>query len=212
MEGAIERHREVLREIASDGDGGALGPFASVSDPANFVWMGGRPRPTVERFELHSRLIGQVLDGCPDALSERRAVVMAGPPGAGKGFVQETVLGGLASFVPVDPDGFKELLLVHEIGSGGLDRMTTPLMREYMARGEKFAPMEYSTLIHQESSYVAQRMRNELMETGTNLVIDTVLRDRAGGGGCGELFVAPRVHLRGGRRGDDSGAFSRVTA
>lgn len=175
----VERHAQALREVARDPLGGAKGPYASTSNPDYFVTVRGQPVPTAMRRELHRRLLDEVRGRFPDAVEGRRAVVMAGPPGAGKGYIQKNKLDGLKDFVVVDPDQFKELLVKHEVSVEGLAAMTPPSMEALAAMGERFAPMEYSTLVHEESSYLAAQLRRELLEAGTNLVIDTVLKDQA---------------------------------
>lgn len=176
IDDVVGRHHTALRRVAIDADSVALGPYSSIAQPENFLMVGGKPQPTRARNELHKELIQQVLDTRPAAAERRHAVVMAGPPGAGKGYVQREALGGLMDHVVGDPDMFKELLLDHELRSGGLAALTTPLMREYMAAGERFAPMEFASLVHEESSMLAKQLQRDMLQQGTNFVFDTVLR------------------------------------
>lgn len=174
----VERHHAALRVVAADADMSPTGPYATVSDPTKFVRLGSRYLPLPERARLHDELIAEALVGrAPE--HERRAVVMAGPPGAGKGYVQETQLGGAPGYLVVDADMFKEALVSHELRSGALDAMTPPVMRRYAEEGERFAPFEYASLVHEESSLLAKRLQEQQLAKGTNLLLDTVLKNEA---------------------------------
>ncbi|RRD45810.1 zeta toxin family protein, partial [Arachnia propionica] len=48
-------------------------------------------------------------------------------------------------------------------------------VKELETQGERFFPLDLATLVHEESSLLAQRMRKEAMQDGCNIVIDTVL-------------------------------------
>lgn len=176
----VERHRAALRDVIAASDMGPTGPYATVSDPRKFSEARGVLEPTPERKALHDALMEQHLSTFENVSYERRAIVMAGPPGAGKGHVQAEQLGGVPGFVVCDPDAFKELLIAHELESGGLDSMTSPRMRDYAAQGERFAPMEFATQIHAESSYLNERFQDRMLSQGANVVFDTVLNGKAG--------------------------------
>lgn len=178
LDEVVERHHAALRVVAADEAMSPIGAYATVSDPAKFVRIGSKYQPTVLRSQLHDELIAKALEGQSPERG-RRAVVMAGPPGAGKGYVQESQLGGLPGFLVVDADMFKEALIEHEVAVGGLERMTPPVMHEFAAAGERFAPFEYASLVHEESSFLAKRLQAEQLAKGTNLVLDTVLKNTA---------------------------------
>ena len=178
LDDVVERHHAALRVVAADEAMSPVGAYATVSDPEKFVKIGSKFQPTVPRSQLHDALIAKVLEGQSPERG-RRAVVMAGPPGAGKGFVQDSQLGGLPGFLVVDADMFKEALIEHEVAVGGLERMTPPVMQEFAAAGERFAPFEYASLVHEESSFLAKRLQAEQLAKGTNLVLDTVLKNTA---------------------------------
>lgn len=178
LDEVVERHYAALRVVAMDEAMAPTGAYATISDPAKFVRVGSRYLPTVERARLHDALIEQAVKAQSPG-HDRRAVVMAGPPGAGKGYVQESQLGGLPGFLVVDADMFKEALVEHELSVGGLEDMTPPVMREFAEEGERFAPLEYASLVHEESSSLAKRLQSEQLVKGTNLVLDTVLKNTA---------------------------------
>lgn len=170
------RHIEVVRELSTPG--GVLdkdGPNATVHNPAWFYLGTGVPRRG--RAQLHERLKQEVLDRYPQAKKERRALVLAGPPGAGKGSVAGRVLGDdREAFVIVDPDDFKSLLLREALADGSYEAWIKPdAVREMEAHGERLYPLELAALVHEESSMLAAQLREDLIATETNVVVDVVL-------------------------------------
>ena len=93
--GAIDAHRETVRALAKPGQVLAPdGPSATVHNPAWFRYVAGRAIPRSGRAELHDRLIREVVESRPGVRSENRAIVLAGPPGAGKSTVlRDEILG-----------------------------------------------------------------------------------------------------------------------
>ncbi len=170
-----QRHIDLVRELSRTG--GSLdkdGPNATKSNPA---WFRAGSLPHRERRELHSRLRDEVRAQTPDAAQEGRALVLAGPPGAGKGRVAETILGDqLRGYVNVDADEFKKLLLRQAIADGSYESFIKPAaVRELEEAGEKFYPLELAALVHNESGDLAAALREDLIAEGTNLIVDTVL-------------------------------------
>lgn len=178
LDEVVGRHHAALRVVAAHVDMAPTGAYATVSDPTKFLKVGSRYVPTLERARLHDELIAKALGGQSPEL-EHQAVVMAGPPGAGKGHVQGSQLGGLPGYLVIDADMFKEALVEHELHSGGLVGMTPPSMGSYAEAGERFAPFEYASLVHEESSILAKRLQSEQLAKGTNVVLDTVLKNEA---------------------------------
>ncbi|RRD45812.1 zeta toxin family protein, partial [Arachnia propionica] len=48
-------------------------------------------------------------------------------------------------------------------------------VKELETQGERFFPLDLATLVHEESSKLAKRMRHLAIEKGANMVVDTVL-------------------------------------
>lgn len=120
---------------------------------------------------LHRQWIQEVIDDAArrgEIKHEGRAIVMAGPPGAGKGTVQRERLNDVPGYVQCDPDMFKEKIIQHELDSGNLDRLKTPLVKELEAQGYTFAPMEFAALVHEESSMLSRKLQKALRKDGTN--------------------------------------------
>lgn len=172
----VAQHFEVLREIMATPEMEPTGPLATVSNPRYFRDLGFGPIPTPERRELHTRWLDEAMGEVGATNQDRHAVVMAGPPGAGKGYVQGSQLGGLPGYVVCDPDEFKKRIIEHALDSGTLDEMKSERVKEFEAQGERFAPMEFASLVHEESSYLAARLQDRLMRQGDNVVLDTVLK------------------------------------
>lgn len=178
---SIERHYAALRQVMADPDMNPRGPYATISQERYFDNSGARPRETSERRALHRQWIQEVLDKSSERgeiKHEGKAIVMAGPPGAGKGTVQRERLNDVPGYVQCDPDIFKEKIIQHELDSGNLDRLKTPLVKELEAQGYKFAPMEFAALVHEESSMLSAKLQKALRKDGTNYVIDTVLKSQ----------------------------------
>ncbi|MBF4618219.1 zeta toxin family protein [Clavibacter sp. VKM Ac-2873] len=161
-----------LRALSSRG--GSLSPdspHASTNNPD--WWRDGDPTP--ERRVVHNRLLRQERQAHPGVRQEKRALLLAGPPGAGKSTARDAVLGGdSARFRSIDPDRFKELLLAEAIADGSYERRILPGELS-SASGPSFHPMELASLVHEESSFLANRLRDQAIADGDNVVIDTVL-------------------------------------
>ncbi|WP_260465157.1 zeta toxin family protein, partial [Arachnia propionica] len=85
----------------------------------------------------------------PEVRQERRAVVLAGPPGAGKSTTLQRVLQEeVAGFVHVDADEFKSLLLHEAVADGSYESWLKPArVKELETQGERFFPLDLATLV-----------------------------------------------------------------
>lgn len=121
----------------------------------------------------------------------RAAVVMAGPPGAGKGFVLRG-RADLAGYLTIDADRVKTQLLEHDVRSGRLDQ----LLARGLPDGAPVRPEELASLVHVESTYLADQMRQLALAEGFNVIIEGTLQWQGQGPRLiGELRSATYDHL-----------------
>ncbi|MGW6018311.1 zeta toxin family protein [Oerskovia enterophila] len=146
----------------------------------------GAIEPTTARLREDARA------ETPGARQEGKAIVLAGPPGAGKGFVQGNVPGrDKDAWLVVDADRFKEKLLREAMADGSYETFLKPdAVREREEAGEPFFPLELAALVHEESSHLARVLRDEALREGTNVVIDSVLSKPAAAVELGQKLAA----------------------
>lgn len=172
-----EQHRETIRFLSRPG--GALdkdGPHSSLNNPAWFM-TSSLDVPRRVRADLWDELLTEARREHPGARREGKAIVMAGPPGAGKSTVRQNVLGvDESAWLIVDADDFKTKLLREAMADGSYEGFFKPEeVRRRELDGEPFFPLELASLVHEESSLLAKALRDEALENGTNVVLDTVL-------------------------------------
>lgn len=171
---AVAQHMATVRELSKPGQ--ALAPNAPTATTQNPAWWyEGEPTPARDR--LHRRLLDEARAAAPDVEQKRRAIILAGPPGAGKSTVLSDVLGAHRDkYLVVDADEFKRSLLREAQADGSYESWLMPeAIRAREAAGERFYPLELASLVHEESSYLAKELRSDAIEAGDNIVIDTVL-------------------------------------
>ncbi|WP_255318497.1 zeta toxin family protein [Cellulomonas gelida] len=101
-------------------------PYATVN---NRAWFASPGRPRLARAELHEELVARALGDRTSASGRSRpsAIVLAGPPGAGKGTMRRQLLGAeVGSWLVVDADDFKRALLAAALEDGTYDRLIVP--------------------------------------------------------------------------------------
>lgn len=150
-------------------------PTASISNPD---WFGPGGEPRAARRRMHRQYITERVAGIqPD--QRRHAVMLAGPPGAGKSHLRgHELAGAIEGHLLIDPDEIKGWLLRVAERDESLDAfLKPPAVRELERAGEKFFPMELSALVHMEAVQVADAMRGEAVRRGLPMVLDGVLSD-----------------------------------
>lgn len=121
----MQEHRDLVIQLSKPG--GALSSSASTATVRNPEWFlsrtdGALPILRASRARLHKSLMDQYRANSSGALKERKAIVMAGPPGAGKGYVQGVLLGdSKKDYLTLDADEFKRALLEQAIQDGSYE-------------------------------------------------------------------------------------------
>lgn len=171
----VTAHRETVRELMRPGQVLAVdSPYGTTMQRA---WFTAPDSPTPERRAMHRRLLEEFRAEHPDVEAGRQAIVLAGPPGAGKSTVLRSLLGEQGDrWLVVDADEFKHRLLTEAMADGTYEAVIKPdEIKAREAAGEPFAPLELASLVHEESSQLASTARNAAIADGLNVVVDTVL-------------------------------------
>lgn len=175
----IEQHRQSVSDLSAPGEALARdSAHVTVRNPDWFtevepgVWVA-----TDVRKQLHEQLKNEFLAAVPEVRADRRALVLAGPPGAGKSTLLGQVLeGNLEHYVVIDSDEFKEALLREAQSDGSYESWIKPqIVKDLEVQGEEFFPLDLATLVHEESSILAEQLRSDCIDLGYNLVVDKVL-------------------------------------
>lgn len=167
-----DRYVNPSEEDLANGIGGQTEDlYDKVYDPASGKSNIYKP----ERARQHQAILKQMLDTYKDYPREGKAIVMAGPPGAGKssflkahgrevfGVEVEEEKGKppARNFVTINPDDFKEFIEVEPERYPGLEEN------------------ELAAIKHEESSHLAKMATQIFMEAGYNVIIDITLGSAA---------------------------------
>jgi predicted kinase len=172
-----QRHAARLQELSRPG--GPLAADTRYASVRNTAWFTANGRPRSERRQLHARLLEQWRDAAPDVARDRQALLLAGPPGAGKSTAQNELAHTLG--VPlerwrvINSDDFKDLLLETALADGSIAQLTPPELRELEAQGERFWPRELAAIVHDEAAQLVSRATAETIANGENLIVDGTL-------------------------------------
>jgi hypothetical protein len=99
------------------------------------------------------------------------AVVTAGPPGAGKSTYLEAARFKERGFREIDADEIKDMLLSRAI----LERTFDDILLRTLADGRPIRPRELSSLVHAESTAIAQNLVEISTRAGENVVVHGTL-------------------------------------
>ena len=95
---------------------------------------------------------------------------------AGKSTTLKRALDGSPdTYLPIDPDAFKVLLIEEAIKSGEINTFyNIPEVKQLTDQGEKFFPMDFGSLVHQESTYLAEELLKDAQREDKNVILDRV--------------------------------------
>ncbi len=178
LQNQVAYHWEKLSELSRPGE--ALDPYnaptATINNPSWFDSDGATP----ERREVHKHIRSEWLGKKPNVGHDKIAIIMIGPPGSGKSTLLDPVLAerGLNRdhVRIIDADEFKGALLDQALLDGSFESFIKPqAIKDLEAHGEQFFPLELASLVHEESSQLADAARFEAIAAGENIVIDAVM-------------------------------------
>ncbi|WP_147343796.1 zeta toxin family protein [Rhodococcus sp. ADH] len=148
-------------------------PHASANDRRYFRRVNGELVPTRERLRLHERILNEWRGSRKDVGRDRTAILMAGPPGAGKSTVQDHLVGGaLARWRHLDADEFKFRILGAAVADGSLQELLPEELRSAPGQPSRFYPNELCALVHVESNVILERAVAQSLAVGENVIID----------------------------------------
>lgn len=166
----------VSREGAPNGVLYPWGPNATYD--ARTDRFGLPDEPTLDKFaSIYESALGSAAP-----VGGREAVLMAGPPGAGKSTARSTVTARLGwaegSYLHIDPDELKKQLLESDIMAGSYFALLPNEVRDLIASGRVFQPMEMIGLWHEESLLLTDFFIQRAAADGLNILIDGTLGNR----------------------------------
>lgn len=185
----VEEHRTVLRDLT--GAGGAINAESNYASQHNPEWFDQETgRPLADRDREQREIIREFRAKSPNVPRDRQAILLAGPPGAGKTTAQDELFASTGTTEDdwriLNADDFKDRLFKRALDDGSYDsRLTPPEVSAAEAGGEKVWPRERAALVHEESSAIMKRARDQSMRQGENIIIDGTL----GNADAGEKLV-----------------------
>ncbi|MDE9366555.1 zeta toxin family protein [Luteipulveratus sp. YIM 133132] len=180
-----DAHQHALEELTSaSGPLTADGERSTLRNPSWWRQGPDGPEPRAGRDRLHERVLQEFRDAHPAVVQDRQAIVLAGPPGAGKSSSLDDVVRGQGSsqeqWLVINSDDFKDALLDEALRDGSYESwIKGPEVRAYEAQGHEFQPREFASLVHGESGLLAQQATRDALERGDRVVIDGTLSHQA---------------------------------
>lgn len=180
-----DQHRAVLQRLT--GAGGAINAENTHASQRNSEWFDQETgQPVFERGRVHRQLIRDFRAESPNVRRDRQAILLAGPPGAGKTTAQDQLFSSTgttaADWRVLNADDFKDRLFKQALADGSYDsQLTPPEVAESEAIGEKVWPRERAALVHEESSMLMKQARDQSIRQGENVIIDGTLSNADAG-------------------------------
>ena len=170
----LDRRAEVLERLSAQG-----GPLTSEAPTAtihNPKFFGPSGNPTPARRQVQRQILQKYLEQYPNFEAEGQAIVMAGPPGAGKSSALQDIITetGISKekWLLLDADEVKKLLLDQAQADGTYQDLIPDELR---AEGITPYPAELASVVHEESSMLVKRLMNLALQGRWNVIIDGTL-------------------------------------
>lgn len=181
-------HYEVTQ--AHKADLNPEGPNASINNPDWYTKESEEDNlvPTPQREALQDSIKEKIFGDLKPSQGTPVGILLAGPPGAGKStllkklfedenLANPNITGGLKleDFVVIDADNIKTMLLEQASKDGSLDSFIKPASFKALEDfGVSFSPLEFASLVHEESSIIAKAIQKKAVNDGYNVIFDQV--------------------------------------
>lgn len=180
-------HYKAMQDHKSDLN--PKGPNATINNPEWYKrTSNNKLKPTGKRKSLRESIQEKIFNGRKPSESAPVGILLAGPPGAGKStllkklfddenLANPNITGGLKleDFVVIDADNIKTMLLEQASKDGSLDSFIKPASFKALEDfGVSFSPLEFASLVHEESSMIAKAIQEEAIAGGYNVIFDQV--------------------------------------
>lgn len=167
----FEGRRLLLEQLGAPG--GPLADDTASSTIHNSTWFEEGIQPSTQRKAVHREIRNTFRAQRPNVRRERRAIVLAGPPGAGKSSARKKLIADMGSsdedWRDLNADDFKDQLLLRAARDGSIDRELAP------PGTEALTPRERASLVHEESSLLMKQERDRAILRGENIILDGTL-------------------------------------
>lgn len=167
----FDARKRLLEQLGAPG--GPLAADTSRSTVHNAGWFRDGIRPSAERRAAHREIRTAFRAQRPNVKRDRRAIVLAGPPGAGKSSARAKLIADLGSseqdWRDLNADDFKDHLLLRAQRDGTLGNELAPPGTEILS------PRERASLVHEESSLLMKQERDRAVLRGENVILDGTL-------------------------------------
>ncbi|MEW2417456.1 zeta toxin family protein [Streptomyces sp. NPDC046866] len=173
----IKRHHVALERETLRGDLAEFSKYATVLQPHWFKEESGEYACLKARRDLHKRVKKRLRKEQGSASEHKIAIIMAGPPGAGKSHQASKVMQEIdpgARWRKIDPDYLKDLILEESCSDHTFEDIVPPRLRD--SEPDRAYPRELAALVHKESTDLAQRILSVSIVTGENLLLDRTLK------------------------------------
>lgn len=146
----IEEHQKYIQKATSILIGAGAETYNEKSDPMVAF--------SDERRREHQEILKELDAIYSTAKRERKLIVAGGTAGAGKSTALKTLI-DQGDYATVNPDDIKEIMA----------------KRGLIPKVPGATPMDVSTLVHNEASYIASIQRQKLLQGGYNVILDMTM-------------------------------------